>query len=62
MIEVAISFRNIEVFPCIGATFDISHPLDALKRMFCFCRSNRHLGVFDDLCEIVGSDVFSQND
>lgn len=62
MVEVAISFRKVEVFPCIRATFDASYPLDALKRVFCFCRSNRHLGVFDNHWNSVGCDIFSQND
>jgi hypothetical protein len=44
MIEVAITFRNVEMFPCLFAAFNASEAFDVLKRILFGSRPDGHLG------------------
>jgi hypothetical protein len=53
MIEVAVSFCNVEMFPCLFAAFNASKALDVLKRVFSFgSRPDGHLGRSENHCEV----------
>jgi hypothetical protein len=56
MIEIAIFFRNVEMFPCLFAAFNASKTLDLLKRIFSFgSRPDGHLGRSENHCEVFGT-------
>lgn len=50
MVQVAITFREVEMFPCLLAALNGSNALDLLERVFFDSRPNGHLGPDENHC------------